>query len=412
MFRKVAQKNATRTLVWRAGIVGINFGVMVGLAAFLELPTFGELVVLWSAALVVGTLLSLGGPLILLRRLTDGSGMAWLDIVALTVVYPALLGTVAYLPVVTIWLDWPWALIIAAGVGVNALACLASLLRGLGSIQCSMALRDAGPQVLLGAAGLSAFGADAEMILGGVVVLMAIATVAILLWCLAYGQFAPVEGRTTLWHPALWGTSVLGTVMAQMDLIVGGAVLSSADLGIYALLRRIANLVALPVSVATWVSAAPISAAFGSGDRSALARASAAGSQIALFSGAFLFLLGLGGVMALPAFVSAEVDVQIIFMILLCGAFVQVIFASGFTVATLCGLARAAAGSRLLAVLIYLATVLILGGLLTPLLNALVYVATISSGSLMLWAIIKTKLGLDTSALVLWRGRGTLWRIS
>ena len=69
-FINFAKQYAMGTLALRGGIVGINFAIMIGLAGFLGLDAFGTLAVTWGLALMVATVLSLGGPLMLLRHLT------------------------------------------------------------------------------------------------------------------------------------------------------------------------------------------------------------------------------------------------------------------------------------------------------------------------------------------------------
>ena len=162
---RVFQKSAGRTLSLRFGVVAVNFCVMMGLAALLGLDIFGQLVFLWGVALVMGTVLSLGGPLILLRRLTDGVGLRGRDIVGLTLIYPAALGVLAWVLLNSLWPTIPWMAVLLTGFFVNALTCLASVMRALGSVQWSMTLRDAGPQLALGFSALAVNGSAADSIL-------------------------------------------------------------------------------------------------------------------------------------------------------------------------------------------------------------------------------------------------------
>ena len=411
MLISVFQRCAGRTLSLRAGVVAVNFAVMMGLAALLGLDLFGQLVFLWGAALVAGTALSLGGPLILLRGLTDGGGMRVRDIIGLTLAYPFCIGILAWIFLNNIWPDMPWAVTLLTGFMVNLLTCLASLMRALGSLQWSMALRDAGPQVALGLGAVAGMGAQAETILMIAAIIMVAIALLASVRCWTSPQVASILGasRRKVMDLSLWGTSVLGMAIAQMDLIVGGTVLSSEALGVYALLRRVANLVALPVSVATWVSSARISKAYGSNDAAALQDESTIGSQIAFVPGAALFLLG---ATCLPGLIAFAPGAAAPFGILLCGAVVQVVFASGFTVATLCAKAHAAALARLSALMCYLAVAYVLGTSLSPISNALTYVAAMTLSSVWLWLYLKRKLDIDTSAFILWGGKARAWRPS
>ncbi|WP_055686337.1 hypothetical protein [Loktanella sp. 5RATIMAR09] len=400
----------------RGGIVGVNFLVMLGLAAWLGFETFGRLAALWGAGLVAGTLVSVGGPVILLRVLTDGQGLRAADIFRLAVIYPAILALVAWGLGMLIWPALPWLAILGVGFCVNLLGCLASFMRALGSVHLSMALRDAGPQVALGVAGLVLPETGAAGILLLCALVMAGFAVAGLLWAIPQMRGTPVlaQRHRPYLSLALWATSVTGMVVAQIDLILGGAVISGEALGVYALLRRVANLVALPVSVATWISAPAVSAAKGDGDMAALARASAQGSQIAILPGLALFCIAILALPVLPAILpqTAGAVPSMIFGVLLLGALGQVVLASSFTVATLCGLQRLALAARLLMIGLYLAWFVWWGAEMTALTNALGYVGALSLGGLALWWAVWRKLGIDTSATVLWRVKEGQWKTS
>ncbi len=408
---KLIERTAGRSLTLRGALVASNFVVMVGLAAGLGLERFGALIFFWSGALVAGTALSLGGPLILLRGLTDGCGMRMRDVVALVVAVPLILTLLVFLLMASLWPALPWFAILAAGFGVNVLTCLASVMRALGSLHWSMVLRDGAPQAALGFGAVLASGHAAAGILVAATCVMLLIGLIATVWCWRARHSTAVfsDHKRSLIDASLWGTSVLGMGIMQMDLIVGGMVLPAEALGVYALLRRIANLVALPVTVATWVSAAAISAAYGQGDMAALQKASRDGSRIALLPGAALFLMGLT---AIPFILILLPGVTVVFVVLLVGALVQVLLASGFTVATLCGQARLSVLARLAALGCYLLSVQIIGGQLSPIINAVAYTVAMSCGSLLLWAQLKRKTGIETSAYALWRTRVGAWKAS
>ena len=415
-FRHWTRSLAAGTMVLRGGVVGGNFAVMIGLAAYLGLAEFGRLSMLWGIALVASTGLSLGGPLILLRAMTDGHGIKSGAIPGFALLLPAALALGAYFPLQWIWPALPWGPILLAALGMNALSCLGSVMRGLGSIRISMVLRDAGPQLALGVVVLGTGAAPVSMILSWAAVLMCSVAIVLILWAMHRApQPAPSSGRLRLADgAALWGTSVLGVGVAQMDLIAGGFFLPPEVLGLYALLRRVANLTALPVSVATWVSAAPIAAAFGAGDLRGLQRESVLASRIALTSGVALLACGLVGLLCLPVALSpAEADMaQTIFLILLIGAFVQVWYASGFTVATLCGFAHFAGFARAATLCSYLLGLILAWPALGPVGNALLQAAAMSAGSALLWLALRRQLGVDTSAAALWRREAVAWKTS
>ena len=399
---------AALTLLLRAGLVGANFAVMLGLAWWLGLSVFGELMVLWAQAMVAATLLSLGAPLLILRTMADGQGMQPEGLLRQGVIYPAALGACALIVMPALWPGLAWWAIIPAGLAINAVTCLASVMRALGSVQMSMALRDAAPLMALGLAACLAL-PQADAILSGAAVVLALLASLLLIWVMAHPQLSTclcVDGDAGTIRPGLWGTAVLGMLAAQLDIILGGSFMRSDQIGVYALLRRVANLVALPVSVAGWVGSAPIASAFGAGDRAGLVRASASGNRIALIPGAFLFLVAL---IALPFWPGLEGTLWLA-LILLSGALIQVSLASGFPVATLCGFERYALLARFTSLSTYMLCAWMLAA--TAIGNALAYVTGIAAGGALLWWLLWRRLQIDTSAMVFWRGEGRrAWRL-
>jgi O-antigen/teichoic acid export membrane protein len=400
-------------LALRAAIVAANFAAMICLAALLGVGPFGSLIYLWSIALVGGTLLSVGGPMLLLRDLTSGQGMTKQRIAVVVLVLPCLLAVLAFVILSVAAPAFARLPVLAAAVAINLSACVASILRARGSVMVSMALRDAGPFVALGAGAVCAIGGSAETaLLGGAGILVIFAAVA-----MGWARCLPAAPTGTAPHTArgdagaVWGASVVGVAIAQMDLILGGAVFSAEALGVYALLRRIANVVALPVSVATWISAPAVSAAFGAGDVAALRAASAQGNRAAWFPALGLFGLGvIGLVTAGPHFLS---DTFVwIFAALLLGALLQAFWASGYTVATLTDAPALSLVARLIVLAGYGLMALWHGEGLSPLTNALAYVVAMSAGSLWLWLALWRRFGVDTSAASLWVKGVPLWRTS
>ena len=169
---------------------------------------------------------------------------------------------------------------------------------------------------------------------------------------------------------------------------------------------------ALPVSVATWVSAPAVSAAFGAQDRAALQSASAHGSRIAWAPSVVLCGMGLAcvlGALVLPEPVLSP-QMALVFAVMLCGALGQAFWASGYTVATLTDGPALSFAARLIVLAGYLAMAFGQGAGLSALGNALAYVVAMSAGSFWLWMALRRRCGVDTSAAVLWRDGGLLWR--
>lgn len=415
-------RGAGGVILLRGLTVGVNFAVMLWLAAALGLAGFGRLALLWGVALVLAPLLSLGGPLVLLRQLTDGSRLPLARIAGLALFGPALLAVILGGPLSLFWPGGHWPVILLLALGINLLACVASVARALGAVSGSMGLRDAGPHLALFAGWALLPGAAPELILwaaAGMMLALGGAVGLACLWQLRRRQGddpAPADWRM------LWLSAVLGSGVSQMDIVTGALVISPEALGLYAVLRRIANLVALPVSVATWVSAAPISAAFAKGQRQALQTATAMGSRIAFGAGALLFVIGLLSLplIAVLAPEGAGQMAMVVVALSLGGAFGQVWFAAAFPLATLCGYGAEAAIARAVMALSYLGGIAVVSGLgggplaAGPMLNAGIYAVALTAGSLFLWWRLLQLSGVNSAATVLWRApdRRPAWTLS
>ncbi len=378
--------------------------VVLGLAFVLGLDRFGALIVLWGLALVAATLLGFGGPLVLLARLGDGRGMHPFAVLALCLGLPGLAAmlTLPLLPL--IWAGVPWGAVLAAALAIHLVACLGSVLRALGSLHLSMALRDGAPVLALGLAGLSQ--GDAGAILWLAATILAVICLGAICACLRDPRLQQIIGRDRPfggWEPGLWASAILGMVLAQVDIILGGQMLSAEQIGIYALLRRLANLVALPVTVATWVSAGPISAAHAASDRAALQTASVAGAGVALWPGLALAAV----ILPVAAWFVPGLPVPVL-LVLLGGAMIQLVFAQGITVASLTGHGHLAAWARLAGLLGYLGIALSLTPL-DPLHNAAAYVLGSGLCSALLWLWLWRGTGVNTLAF---QSGARRWRMS
>ena len=414
---RLLASSAWGVITLRGGIVALNFGVMIGLAASMGLAAFGQLAVIWGLAMIAATALSAGAPLLLLRRLSDGRGMSAKAIVFQMACLPLFLALLACCLLSIVFAPVAVLAVLLCGLTVNLLNCLASIMRALGSVQTLIALYEAGPFVALGLSGVIAPGSSAVKILLLAASFIFLLAVAATIWCVLQKgrtQVITKSDNTSGVAWSLWGTSLLGMGLAQIDIVVGGSILSPEQIGFYAVLRRLAILGALPVSVATCVSAGPISMAFATDNHVALRQASARGSQIALAPGLILF----GAILLmLPLWdlaIGQELGAQgrVTLMMLSLGALVQVVFASGFTVATLCGHARHAAASRAISILIYLAMVAILGSGIGLFGHACIYATALTLGSIWLWFTLRQRLAIDTSIASLWRNGGAVWRPS
>ncbi len=413
ILRYLIHHGAAAATLTRAAIVGVNFGTMMGLAAWLGIAAYGVLIVSWGLAMICAAVVGCGGPLLLLRVLSDGGGATVGALIRVVLMYPCI---IAGLCLSIFPLHFPtlqWLSILALACAINLTACIASVMRALGSVHWSMALRDAAPFAALGWA--TCLREDAILITAALVLCLICGVAVAWIWrhpgrCELIGQ-----SRTKAPMPwDMWGTSVLGMGLAQVDIVVGGGFLSNEQIGLYALVKRITNLVALPVSVSTWVTSVSVGAAYGAGDREALAMASRKGSAAAFVPGAGIALLCLLALIGhqITGLSLWGVDADPIVLALLVGAIVQVCFAATFTVATLCDMAHLAALSRLGSICVYLA-LLLATPVLNPLINAVIYIIAISMGSIGLWAVVRNRLQIDTAATALLTMKmGSAWKPS
>lgn len=393
---------AARAILLRGGLVAGHMAVLVVLAFVLGLDVFGALIVLWGMALVAAGVLGFGAPLVLLARLADGRGMHPFGVLALCVLMPVLAAAAVYPLLHLVWPGVPWAAVLATALAVHLATCLGSVARALGSLHLSMALRDGAPVLALGLAGI--VGADAAVTLWLAAGLLGLFCAFVAWACWRHPQRRQIIGQGRhfdMLHPSLWASAVLGMVLAQVDIIIGGQMLTPEQIGVYALVRRLANLVVLPMSVATWVSAGPISAAHAARDPVALRQASDAGAAVALWPGIALAVAILPVAWWVPGLDGA------VLLVLLAGALLQLIFAQGITVASLTGHGDLVAGARLAGVLGYLVFALVATPL-DPVGNALAYALGTSLCSALLWLRLWRGTGVNTLG-VQWRGRA--WRM-
>ncbi len=387
-------------MIVRGAIVGLNFAVMLVMAHALGLARFGELVHLWALSVVASTVVAAGGPVTLLRAPAGRSMRGGWVVVLLQ---PALLTGLGVLVMSPLWSGIAWLEVFMLAFAISVSQAVASVLRVWGSTVVSMLLRDAAPIAAFGLVVIAGAGSGAVLVQTACLIL----TVTVFLLCWGYRRFHPMSGDQLVrtGQGSLWVSSVLGTLVSQLDLVVAGVFLPAELFGLYALLRRVANLVALPVSVATWVSAGPVADALRRHDLDDLARASASGSRIAWWPAIALFGCGAVGVILMPFWrvAGGGHDASLVFAVLLAGALGQAYWASGFTVANLSARPVFAVQARSLSVLIYGAIALWGGAWGGPLFHAVAYAGAASLGSLYLWYRLWLLLGVDTSARVLRR---------
>ncbi len=411
--------------------VGLNFLSMLILALLMSPSEFGGFVWIWALANVLSSVTALGGPAFLLRegsaRQADASrGVTFGQAVRVAVLWPVgllcLIGAVA--------LGNPFGIL--ANIGVPELSARLVILTGLSALVLnlvshlaipfrlaghevfSMLLRDAAPQSILLISGLvlSLFGPVLQVGLltsffalglllcgGAVLVAHRGSVVGVPLW-----RSDGASGRMTGLR-SFWASSVLGTISSQLDILLGGFVLSDVALGHYQILKRLANLVGLPQIVANWSVAVEIGRAHADGRPADIQSACSRGLRLSLLPG---LVLSLAAAVSLPVFVwiyglDGDLEMWLAFLFLLGGVIVNLASGTNFMLAAQCRLEALAMLARILAVAVTGLLILSLGDWLSAVaLAAIAFVASFISNTFLCIALWR-RLGVDASILSMTR---------
>ena len=90
---------------------------------------------------------------------------------------------------------------------------------------------------------------------------------------------------------AYWGTVMLNTMSSQIDIVLAGVVLSPASIGLYAVIKRVANVTTFAVSVVVWMYAPKVSRASAANNISALSCIARRSIQFTLGAGVIILML-------------------------------------------------------------------------------------------------------------------------
>lgn len=411
----------------RGGVVGANFFSMLVIAFLMKADEFGYYALMWASAMSLSSVTSVGAPSLLLRELSayqvDGyCGISRGHALRLILVWPAVLlvavvGLAAAVPAILPVFGGsapalgPTLLAVAAAFAINILNVIAVVYRILGHAGMAMALRDAGPQALmLVATILVAFrGRPEAQTSFAAFLILTFATVAIALVLTQQRlkeQFARlpkdhVAGRRVL-VAGFWGTTVANMVWTQVDILLGGLVLAPAALGHYQVLKRIANLAAMPQIIANWSAVLQIGRAFAAGDNGRIQAECRKALGLAVFP-----LLGLlvGTILAMPLIIRVfdlppTSGTWIVMIFLLAGSATNVLFGLNFLVASQCHLEHHALGTRIVGLVV---TALLIAGFGAKgnIPVAIAYFAGMLAANVALWAAVRNRLGVDTSVAAL-----------
>ncbi len=276
--------------------MGISFSqlVIVVVAASLLGPAdFGRFAIVFAGARLLAAFAGLGAPSFLLKDVPwrQARGLPWHSAGAamLTfIVYPALICA-------------------AVGAGAEAIGRTGTayypLLPGEGAAMALLGLVWAG-MLALGAYVRTTRSATEAMLVADLYTPLAMLAALAALWAIGLPQVTrivllccAIVGATQLamlaWHAArgwipvggpdaepvrireliaYWGTVLLNTASTQIDILIAGSVVGPVATGVYTVIKRFTNVLAIPLSIAVWIIAPQISRASATGDRAVLER--------------------------------------------------------------------------------------------------------------------------------------------
>ncbi|UHD15466.1 lipopolysaccharide biosynthesis protein [Thiocapsa bogorovii] len=414
----------------RGAIVAVNSLSLLVIAAVMNLADFGHFVFLWVIAVTLGAVGSLGGQLYIMRETSalqsdPARGVSAVEAIQIVFLWPAaMLGLIAistilagplFLPFVGYEAPRPTEvfLVVAVGLTLNLIGHAATPLRIDDRLTVSMLVRDGGPQLILLTAALLAtlLARPHPVVIFGFFLVLSLFVLALLAMtsikrAFSRRQLLRVSGSArALGLRSFWGTSVLGNLNAQVDILLGGLFLSNADLGAYQILKRLANLASLPQIVANWTVLVGVGRACASSDVMMVQRLCRRAATLTLLPGITLASVLL---LSLPAFlwffeIENEQGIWLVFSVILAGSVVNIICGANFTVAAQCRLEHIALRARLIGVMFAAAMILIHGAALSAINLAVAAFIALSIPNLLLWLYLRRKLSIDTSLICLLR---------
>lgn len=410
----------------RFAIVGANFASLLVVGYLMEPADFGTFVFFWALAQTLAAVSSLGGALYLLREYSarqesDAHGVRARFAVAIALLWPACVlvllaglwwGGKAYWQADSTTSDRIILVMMTAWV-LNLVSHLVLPLRVYGMSNVSMALRDAGPQVILviSAIALVAIGdlTTNNLFLAFIsVALCLVVLLAVSIWIGPARRQPPLflaKGRTSKSKPysyGFWGTTVLTTLSTQIDIIVGGLFVSSEALGIYQIIKRVANLISMPQIIANWAVVVPVGKAFAAGSIEEIQTHAKRGLKLSLMPALILLILATLAMSLVFRIYQIEVDATLwlVFTLLAFGSLSNIFFGANYAVATQCQLEVAAMLARIAGLVVSALVFVILAR------QGLIFVALgtatgIFMSNIVLTATVRARLNVDTSALSL-----------
>ncbi|MBN2906944.1 MAG: hypothetical protein JXJ18_09580 [Rhodobacteraceae bacterium] len=409
----------------RGAVVGTNFVALLVVAFLMTAEDFGRYALMWSAALSLSAMASMGAPALLMREFSARqagahNGVTRAQAMRLVFLWPILIlsgiaaaaGLLgprladltggAAIPARTV------ALVAGTALVINFTNVLAVPFRVMGRTGLSMALRDAGPQtaMVLASLVLSTVGSvrpeTVFMLFLGIAPLPLAAGLYLLRsrprGGVDFFAAAPRPPTARASFGGFWGMAVTNMIWTQIDILLGGLVLGAADLGHYQVLKRVANLCSMPQVVANWAVVVTLGRAHADKDTPRLQAACRRGAQLTLLPGLALLAIT---ILAMPIVLWAY-DIPATPMlwttvaILMAASAINVGFGANFAVAMQCRMEKTALVSRL-AGLALASAVVISTGTMGMAWVAAGYALGAAISNAMLWQAIRRRIGVDSS---------------
>lgn len=404
-----------------------NFLSMLAIAYCLGIDEYGRFVFIWTMGIVASSVISFGLPVYLLREMSitsasDGRGVSVSFALKMGVALPAVfVGIIWGLGSLGLHFDvlqcigvtrenLPLVLILAFFLNLNTN--FSSATYALGFMNASMFQRDALPQVFASLAAVIAVvmgQAQSTFVLLLISIMMGLWLIAIAIAILVANRSKAIFGAPRGgggYTVSFWGGAVLGMVWAQIDVLVGSVFMTPAQLGAYNILRRVANLAALPVTISTWATVGDFSRAFAAGDRAKIEETNRRALTLSVYPGAALLLIcvPLYAVLAHIYTLPRGESLFTAYLILLAQSAVLLAFAPGMTVAQSSGNERAVVWARLVGLGVFLAVVSVDWPIGSDVKTAISLVSGTLAMSGFVWIILNGRLAVDTSMCVLRKG--------
>ncbi len=418
-----------RVYAIRGGVVGANFLSLLVIAYLMEAPDFGRFVFMWSVAMSLSAIASVGAPALLMRELssygaTDYQSVSRVQALRLMLFWPAVIlsitvaAVVAAGPSLLIALARPQLalatvlLVATAAFAINLFNIVAVFYRSLGRTGIAMAFRDAGPQglILLAAILSSLFGSPTpHTVFLGFLVLAVFLLAGAVIWRrreivkeLRRLPARPKKARTSI--SGFWGIGVANIIWTQSDILLAGLFLPATTLGYYQLIKRIANLSGMPQIVSNWVVIIPIGRAYADGAFDRIQDLCCRALRLSVPPLALLMTLSVLGMPIIVRFFNLPGDATTwwVLAILLAGSATNVLFGPNFVLASQCRLEKVAFHTRLLGLGVT-AALIVCNSWKSEVSIALAVFIGILVANVLLWNVIRVRLGVDTSVITLLR---------